>query len=153
MQKPTRPARRRTDMRFEGKLYKPTGKKDRYWGVEIPILYVHTQGRSRREAFLMAKDAIESLVDKKGFKVQVYPGEGDTFTVDSNDSKTLVAFMLKRQREFRKLTVRQVSSRLESKSPNAYAQYERGHVCPSIDKLVELLRAIDPDFEPVLKAG
>jgi predicted RNase H-like HicB family nuclease len=140
-------------MRFEGRVYKPTLKKDRFWGVEIPILHIHTQGTSRKDAYAMAADAIESLIYRKGFKVKIYPGEGNTFTIDSTNSAVFLAFMLRRQREFRNLTVREVAARLESKSPNAYAQYESGKISPSIDKLIELLQAIDPEFEPILKAG
>lgn len=140
-------------MRFEGYLTKPDGKKNRYWGVEIPILHVHTQGKSRKDALLMAKDAIYCMLEKKEFRVQIHEGPGDTFTVDSDNPTAFIAFMLKRQRQFHGLTVRDVAARLSSKSPNAYSQYERGKVKPSMDKLVELLQAIDPNFEPVLKAG
>jgi predicted RNase H-like HicB family nuclease len=140
-------------MRFEGKVIKPSHKKERYWAVEIPILHIHTQGNSRKDAYLMAADAIEGLINTVGFKANIYPGENDNFTIDSNNSALFIAFMLRRQREFRKLTVREVASRLDSKSPNSYAQYETGKISPSVDKLIELLQAIDPDFEPILKAG
>jgi transcriptional regulator with XRE-family HTH domain len=32
-------------------------------------------------------------------------------------------------------------------------QYEQGKISPSLDKLIELLKALDPDFEPILKAS
>lgn len=141
-------------MRFEGNLVKPEGKKNRYWGVEIPLLHIHTQGKSRKDALIMAKDAIQSLIEDPKVRVHIYDSEdGETFTIDSNNLTQFIAFMLKRQRQFRGLSVRDVAARLNSKSPNAYAQYEQGKVKPSMDKLVELMRAIDPDFEPVLKAG
>lgn len=70
-----------------------------------------------------------------------------------NDSALFISFLLRRQRGFQHLTVREVASRLSAKSPNAYAQYESGKISPSINKLVELLKAINPDFEPILKAG
>ena len=140
-------------MRFEGILIKPAGRKNRYWSVDIPILHIHTQGKSRRDALFMARNAIESLLEKKEFRVRIHAGEIDTFTIDSDNPTAFIAFMLKRQRQFRGLTVREVAANLNSKSPNAYAQYEQGRVKPSMDKLVELMRAIDPEFEPVLKAG
>ena len=140
-------------MRFEGMLIEPEGNKNRYWGVEIPILHIHTQGKTRKEALSMAKDAIESLLEKKEFRVRIHIGESNSFTVDSDNPTAFIAFMLKRQRQFRGLSVREVAARLNSKSPNAYAQYEQGKVRPSMDKLVELMQAIDPEFEPVLKAG
>lgn len=140
-------------MRFEGKLCRPAGKKDKFWGVEIPLLHIHTQGHTQKEAYLMARDAIETLVNRKGFRVSIFPADNDAFTIDSNDRKTFIAFLLKRNREFKQLSVRDVVKRMNSKSPNAYAQYETGRISPSIDKLIELLKAIDPAFEPVLKAA
>jgi len=118
-------------MLFEGKLKRPEGKRDRYWGVEIPLLHISTQGTSRRNALEMAKDAIEAVSDADGFhlKVRIHDGADEYFAVDSNDAGAFIAFMLKRQRQFRKLTVREVAERLNSKSPNSYAQYERGKVC------------------------
>ena len=40
-------------MKIEGKLIK-SGK---WWAVEIPLLLVHTQGKTKRQAYLMAADA------------------------------------------------------------------------------------------------
>lgn len=142
-------------MLFEGKLIAPSKKNDRYWGVEVSMLHVHTQGTSRRNAIEMAKDAIESLAEAEGFsfKVSVRDISDDYFAVEASKPEEFIAFMLKRQRQFRNLTVREVAARMKSKSPNAYAQYERGKVRPSLEKLVQLMKAIDPDFEPILKAG
>ena len=50
-------------MRFVGKVFK-AGK---YWAIEIPILDIATQGRTKKEAYEMIADAVESLVNKKGF--------------------------------------------------------------------------------------
>ena len=41
--------------------------------------------------------------------------------------------------------------RLNSKSPNAYARYERGKNIPTVEKLNQLMKAIDPGFELILK--
>src|SRR3990167_2093565 len=137
-------------MRLEGKIWK--SKTSKFWLIEVPLLDVVTQGTSKEDAFLMIKDAIELLVNKKGFKVQVFFGKGSDFSVESNNPKILIAFMLKRLRTLMGLSVRDVATRLNSKSPNAYAQYESGKVNLSLDKLVELIKAINPDFKPVLKA-
>ena len=59
-------------MRFGGRVI----KIDRYWAVEVPILGVVTQGRTKKEAYEMIADAIETLINKEGFKVEVYPGGG-----------------------------------------------------------------------------
>ena len=70
-------------MRFEGYLVK-SGK---FWAVEIPLLHIHTQGRSRKDAYAMAKDAIESLLEEKEFKVRIHPGQADTFAIEANGGK------------------------------------------------------------------
>jgi predicted RNase H-like HicB family nuclease len=44
-------------------------KSGRYWAIEVPILTVVSQGRTKKEAFEMIADAIETLVGKPGFKI------------------------------------------------------------------------------------
>jgi len=46
-----------------------------------------------------------------------------------------------------------VARRLGQKSPNAYARYEQGRSVPTVEKLNELMRAIDPGIEPILKVA
>mgnify|MGYP000896337438 CR=1 FL=1 len=140
-------------MKVEGKLRPPRGKKDKYWGVDIPLLSIFTQGKSKKDAYAMAVDAVEVLVDKKGFKVICVPGNKNTFTISSSDTATFIAFVLGRVRMTYGLTAREVAQRLNSKSPNAYARYEQGKAVPTVETLEELLHAIDPKLEPVLKVG
>lgn len=47
--------------------------------------------------------------------------------------------------------VREVSSRLNSASPNAFSVYERAKSAPTINKLEELFHAINPDSSLVLR--
>ncbi len=140
-------------MKIEGKLTPPRGTKNKHWGVEIPVLEIYTQGKSKADAYMMAKDAIESLVDKKGFKAICIPGKGNRFTISSNDTAIFVAFVLNRLRVARNLTTRQMAERLRSSSPNTYARYEQGRAMPKLDTLEALLRAIDPTLGLVLTAG
>ena len=62
-------------MRFSGQVQ----KAGRYWAIEVPILGVVTQGRTRKEAYEMIADAVESLVNKDGFHVEVFPGDEGYF--------------------------------------------------------------------------
>jgi ribosome-binding protein aMBF1 (putative translation factor) len=140
-------------MKIEGRMKPPRGKKDRYWGVEIPLLSIFTQGRNRKDAYAMAADAVEALVGRKGFKAHCTPGPRNTFTVSASDTAAFVAFVLVRLRETYGLTVRDMAKRLHSSSPNSYARYEQGKAVPTVEKLEQLLRAIDPKLEPVLRAG
>lgn len=133
-------------MKIEGKLIK-AGK---WWAVEIPLLQIYTQGKSRKDAYCMAKDAIESIIDNPGFTVTVTEGPADTFMVGSSNDTLLMALALKQQRSSHHLTVRDVAKNLGSSSPAAYSRYEQGKVRPSLDKFSQLLKAIDQSLEPVL---
>lgn len=133
-------------MKIEGKFIR-SGK---WWAVEIPLLKIYTQGRSRKDACRMAKDAIEAIIDEKGFTVTVNPGPADTFVVGSSNDTLLMALALKQQRSSMRLSVRDVARNLGSNSPAAYSRYEQGRVKPSLDKFSQLLKAIDKNLEPVL---
>lgn len=139
-------------MKFEGYIIKSAGK---YWPVEVPCLGLHTQGKSKKDAYAMAKDAIELLADQEGFSVDIIPSEqgGLSFTIVPNDPAPMIALILKRLRQQAGLTAREVARRMGSASPNAYVQYENGRVTPSLTKFSELLKAIGPQYEPVLRIG
>ncbi|MCL4513318.1 MAG: helix-turn-helix transcriptional regulator [Candidatus Eremiobacteraeota bacterium] len=138
-------------MRFEGRVWKD--KRSKYWLIEVPLLDVMTQAASKKNAYRMITDAIEALIGRKGFKANVRPCSGSRFTIGANQEGTLFAMMLKRQREAHNLTLLEMAHRLDSKSPNAYARYEQGRSIPTIEKLNQLMKAIDPNLEPTFKAG
>ena len=48
-------------MKFEGKLIKEKGEK--YWGSSFPEIGIFTQGKTKKEAYEMIKEAIELVVD------------------------------------------------------------------------------------------
>jgi predicted RNase H-like HicB family nuclease len=133
-------------MRLAGQVL----KSSKFWAIEVPILGVVTQGRTKKEAFEMISDAIETLVNKKGFKMEVFPGKNSYFEVGSSDVATLTAFLLRRQRMKHGLTLLEVTERLGAKSHNTYARYEQGKSVPTIEKFNELLSAVSPDRDFVL---
>lgn len=133
-------------MRFYGKTY----KDGKFWLAEVPLLDAMTQGHTRKEAFLMAKDLLESLANRPGFSVTVHPGKHGDFEVSSNDSRGLISLFLRRQREKSGLSLSEAAKRLGAKSRNAYARYERGTSMPSIEKLAELYQAVAPGEDIVL---
>jgi DNA-binding XRE family transcriptional regulator len=127
-------------MRFPGRI-----KKDgRYWLVKIPAFDAVTQGRTKREAFAMAADLIETMADMKGFRATVYPTGGTSFEVGANRLGVLLALLLRRQRERQGLTLADAAKRLGQRSKNAYARYEQGKTMPTVEKLEQLLAAIAP---------
>lgn len=128
-------------MRFPGRI-----KKDgKFWLVEIPAFDAMTQGRTKREAFEMAKDLIETMAGVKGFRATVYPTGGATFEIGANRVGVLLALLLRRQRERHGLTLQEAAERLGQRSRNAYARYEQGRAMPTVEKLEQLLKAIAPD--------
>jgi len=133
-------------MRLAGRVF----KSDNYWAIEVPILGIATQGHSKKDAFDMMADAIESLINKKDFKVNIYPGKKSYFEIASEDVATLTAFLLRRQRLKHGLTLVEVSRRLGAKSHNTYARYEQGRSVPTIDKFSLLLSTLSEDNDFVL---
>jgi predicted RNase H-like HicB family nuclease len=133
-------------MRFAGKVW----KNGALWLVEVPALDVMTQGRTRREALEMIADAIEGYVDKRGFSMEVHPGEGDAIEVGSRDVAALTALLLRRRRQASGLTLAEVAARLGARSHNAYARYEQGRCAPTVAKLAKLLSVVDEGHDVVI---
>jgi len=133
-------------MRFNGKVY----KDGKYWLAEVPILDVMTQGHTRKEAYIMVKDLLETLANRPGFSVQVHPSKQGVFEVSSSDLRGMVSLLLKRKRACSGLSLAEAATRLGAKSRNAYARYEQGLSVPTVEKLNELLQAVSPDQDFVL---
>lgn len=133
-------------MRLSGRVF----RQGRVWAIEVPILGVFTQGKSRGDAFAMIADAVEEIVDRKGFRVAVHPGEAESFEVSSSDPAALTALMLRRLRSRAGLTLAEVAARLDAKSLNAWARYEQGRAVPTIVKLSELFAAVAPGRDFVI---
>jgi predicted RNase H-like HicB family nuclease len=132
-------------MRFKGRLWKDGG----FWLVEVPALDVMTQGRTKREAVEMVADAIEGYVDRRGFKVDVFQGSNGDLEVGSKDAAALTALFLRRRRQASGLTLAEVAERLGARSHNAYARYEQGKSVPTVEKLAQLLAAVDRGHDVV----
>ena len=133
-------------MRFSGKIY----KDGKYWLAEIPILDLMTQGRTKREAYEMVADMLDTMVNQKDFEITVFKGKKDTFEVGSSDAKYFVRLLLQRKRELSGLSLSQVASRLGMSSRNTYARYEQGKSVPSVEKLNDLLHAVCPETDIVI---
>lgn len=134
-------------MRFEVRAE----KDGKFWLIEVPALDVMTQGRTRKDACQMLGDAIELLIDHTDFEVRVHVAKkGQQLSLSANDPDRLIALMLRRQREKYGLTLEQMAQRLGSTSPNTFARYEHGKARPTLAKLLELMKAIDPELVPLL---
>ncbi len=127
-------------MYFTGKLQ----KDGKFWMVEVPELDLATQGRSKKEALKMIADAIETLANKNGFKVIVESTGPKDFLVSSNEPARLMALFLKRQREAKNLSVREVAKAMDYTAHGAYAQYETGRSMPGIDFIDRFVKTVNP---------
>ena len=133
-------------MRLPGNVF----KNGKFWIIEVPLLAVTTQGMTKKDAFAMIVDAIESLVNKNGFQIDVYPGKGDYFEIGSSDFSVLISFLLRRRRKIHGLTLKEVAAKLGARSHNSYARYEQGLAVPSIETFDRLLSALSSDVNYVI---
>ncbi len=133
-------------MRFEGRLT----REGKFWLAEVPVLGVMTQGRSRSHAHEMIRDAIETLLFDQRPGIRVHPGEGNRFEISSESTGAMIALALCNNRSRGELSLSEMSRRLGRSSRNAFARYENGETVPTITKLEELFRAVDPKRELVL---
>jgi predicted RNase H-like HicB family nuclease len=133
-------------MELEGRVW----KNKNHWLVEVSSLNIMTQGESRKEALFMIQDAIMEYMkyyfesEIEGFEIHINDYQRSVIGISSNNNKLLLALSLRKQREKSGSTVREVAERLGSKSPNAYAQYERGKTRISLDQYEKLLQAANP---------
>lgn len=135
-------------VKFEGKVSK--GKK--YWPIWVPAICVYTQGRSKKDAYFMIKDAVELTVNRPGFEVVVVPLPKNRFILRAKNSahdKYLVAMLLRYQRANYGLSIGEVAKRLGI-TKHAYAQYEQARAMPSITKVEEFIHAMSEHAHVVL---
>lgn len=124
---------------FKGKIW----KEGHFWLIEVPALDVITQGTTKEEAFEMIADAIESLINTKGFSVEVKRSGQYEFMISATPVAPLIALMFKRQRARKGLSVEDMRQRLDARSRNEYYQYEQGKSTPGIDKILQILKALE----------
>lgn len=133
-------------MRFAGRIFK-SGK---FWAIEVPILDVVTQGRTKKDAYEMIADAVQTLAGRKGFKVRVYTTRPGEFEIGASDQAVLTALLLRRARLKSGLSLEEVAARLGARSLNTYARYEQGRAMPSVEQLSRLFSAVAKSREFVI---
>ena len=129
-------------MRLHGTLM----KSGRVWLAEVPDLDAMTQGKNRDDALRMIKSWVRDILGRQDLPILVEPeSKGDGFTLTCPEAGPMVALLLRRKREAAGLSLAEVAVRLGAKSRNAYARYEQGQAVPTLEKLDQLLTAIEPD--------
>ena len=138
-------------MKIEGKLEKKPN--ERIWGVSIPEIGIFTQGKSKSDAYKMAKEAIELVIELNDFEVSIEPSSNNNFFIIPNNIGPILAMILRQKRIDSGLSIRDVANRMGQSSPNSYGRYESGKSIPTIEKFDELLKAIDSNLSSILKVA
>lgn len=99
----------------------------------------------------MIADWFVSMVGQRRFRVEVHSVRRTEFEVSASDARAMITLLLRRQRQQSGLSLAQAAHRLGAKSRNAYARYERGESVPTVEKLDQLLRAIAPGRDLVVR--
>ena len=133
-------------MRLRGRIY----KDGKFWLAEIPILDAMTQGSTKREAFEMVVDMLQTMANDTGFEVEVMPRGRDAFEVGSPNIRIMISLLLRRARERSGRSLAEMREVLGASSRNAYARYEQGSAVPSVEKFFDLWHAACPDSDLVL---
>jgi DNA-binding XRE family transcriptional regulator/predicted RNase H-like HicB family nuclease len=135
-------------IKLEGNLL----RDGRYWCVSLSVLGIHTQGRSKKDAYFMIKDAVELTIDRPGFEIVVVPLPNNRFILYAKNSahdKYLIAHLLRYQRARYGLSIADLAKRLGI-TKHAYAQYEQARAMPSITKVEEFIHAMSEHAHVVL---
>lgn len=147
-------------MEIEGKIRQTRRGGAPDWLVSVPLLDLHTQGRTRKEALKMLKGAIKDYFDyffgeQCGADVDISIMEigKSNIGVSCSDLSSLMSLILIKQREKSGMTIRDVMRRMGASSPNAYKQYEYGNKRMSTEKFDELIHAVNPDIRLVVRAA
>jgi len=134
---------------FTGNI-RESKEADLSWRIEVSSLCIFAYGGTRKEVFERLHDLIITSLElhfkenlQKGFKLDIIDHGDGTVGVEGSDQKVLMALALRKQRERKGSSVRQVSGKMGSSSPAAYARYEKGEISMSLEKFDQLLKAID----------
>jgi DNA-binding XRE family transcriptional regulator len=121
------------------------------WLIEVFALGAMTQGRTRKDAFEMMTDWVRNALRKPEFHVVFHSsGNRAEFTMGAEQDGPLLALLLRRQRELNGVSLSEAAQRLGVSSKNAYARYERGDCNPTLGKLKQLMKAVQPNAEVVV---
>jgi predicted RNase H-like HicB family nuclease/DNA-binding XRE family transcriptional regulator len=134
-------------MKLKAKLIK---EKEGGYSIAVESIGAFSQGETKKEALEMISEAIELMVNQKGFEIQISLVSGNTFYVESNQPNILFALWLRQNRIKQGLTLEDMRQRLGAKSRNEYAKYEQGKHLPSLEKTEELIKAVKSNASLVL---
>lgn len=137
-------------MRLKGEIH----KNGKFWLIEIPCLGEMTQGQTKKEAFMMIKECLENQIENylhKKVEIKIYPLNRECFEIEASDSNILFAFLLRMSRINNKKTIQSIKNTMGFKSNNSYQAYEYAEREPSLSKMEDLLKAINPKAKIIVE--
>ena len=143
-------------MFLEGRVWRdPDDAK--MWLIEIPILNLMAQGKSKKDAFKMIKNVTSELIRdlptdvSKGYVLKTEEFEEGKFGLTCSIPIILIAIIVRRQREGAGL--RQKRTKADAVLPMYTDNIETGRSACSILKFVEILEFLNPKQKLVLRIG
>ena len=140
-------------MFLEGRVWQdPDDAK--FWLIEIPILNLMTQGKSKKDAFKMIKDATSLLIKdlpmeiSNGFTLKIEEFGEITFGLSCSIPFLLVAIIVRRQREGSGIPQRR--SKKDGKALFYTDKIESGRSSCSMIRFIEILQMYNPKQKLVL---
>lgn len=114
-------------------------KDGKFWLAEVEGLDIMTQGKTRKDALMMIKDAIELVADVKGFSVTVKDLGDNLFSIEPSDEKVLYGLSIKRLRSKMHIAREDLAEALEQTSTTTIARYERYESKPKTEQYSRML--------------
>lgn len=134
---------------IEGKLWKSRAEDS--WLIAFPSLDSMTEGKTKEEAIAMGEDLICSYLEcyfedqiDDNLEVKIIEGPKGQVAVIASEYRLLISLFLIKQREQALMNLQQTADQLGAKSRNAYKQYEKGKIDPSVGTLSNLIQAVNP---------
>lgn len=128
-------------MKLKGKLI---NEKEGGYSITVESVGAFTQGETKKEALQMIKEAIELMINRDNFQIQITVFSGNTFYIEANQPYILFALWLRQNRIKQGLTLEDMRKKMGAKSKNEYAKYEKGINQPSLEKIEKLIKAVKP---------
>ena len=87
------------------------------------------------------------LINKDGFTVDVFQGEGEYFEIGSKDSAELANFLIKRLRQKREVSLKELSLQIVTSIDDEILRNRQNKPAISIEELERLIIALDPGHD------
>ena len=126
-------------------------KHDKHWVIEVPSLDLMTQGRTKKDALLMIKDAVELVSEASNFNVNVESLDNNQFSLSTNNDSVLLGLIIKRLRTKHNTSREDLAKALGQKSTTTIARYEQYKSIPKQDQLEKILQTMNESI--LMKVG